>query len=112
MKKLLTIGIVAALLGAAPAFADDDDKRHRHWGKHSHKHWDKHAEKHWKKHHKHWAKHHHHNYVYESQVVYAPPAVVEQRVVTRVVERPVFVAPAPQPAPGIHIVTPNIFVPF
>ena len=103
MKKLLTIGIAAALIGAAPAWA--------HGGHgHGHGHWDKHAEKHWKKHHKHWAKHHRH--FHESTVVYAPPAVVEQRVVTRVIERPVYVAPAPQPAPGIHIVTPNIFVPF
>ena len=102
MKSLLSIGIAAALLTAAPAFAGNG---------HGHGKWDKHAEKHWKKEHKHWAKHHRHYYV-EERVVYAPPAVVEQRVVTRVVERPVYVAPAPAPAPGIHIVTPDIYVPF
>ena len=101
MKSLVTLGIAAVMLTAAPAFAH---------GGHGHGH-DKHAEKHWKKHHKHWAKHHRHYYV-DERVVYAPPAVVEQRIVTRVVERPVYVAPAPAPAPGIHIVTPNIYVPF
>src|SRR5688572_28326669 len=106
MKSLLTIGIAAALIAAAPAWADDD---HRH--RHGHKHWDKHSEKHWKKQHKHWAKHHQHYYV-DERVVNAPPAVVERRVVTRIVERPVYVAPAPVPAPGIHVVMPNIYVPF
>ena len=102
MKSLMTLGIAAAMLTAAPAFAD-----------HGHGKWDKHAEKHWKKEHKHWAKHHHHDHYYVGErVVYAPPAVVEQRVVTRVVERPVYVAPAPVPAPGIHVVMPNIYVPF
>ena len=105
MKSLLTIGIAAAMLTAAPAFAGPG---HGHG-----KHWDKHAEKHWKKHHKHWAKHHSHSHYYvDERVVYAPPAVVERRVVTRVVERPVYVAPAPAPAPGIHVVMPSIYVPF
>jgi hypothetical protein len=100
MKSLLTLGIAAVMLTAAPAFAG-----------HGHDKWDKHAEKHWKKEHRHWAKHHSRYYV-EERVVYAPPAVVERRVVTRIEERPVYVAPAPVPAPGIHVVMPNVYVPF
>ena len=102
MKSILTMGLAALLIGSAPAWAGDDHRGHG-------KHWNKHAEKHWKKQHKHWAKHHRH----DTHVVYAPPAVVEHHVVhRRVVEHHYAVPVAAAPAPGVHVVMPNIYVPF
>lgn len=98
MKTLLATVMAALVLGTSPAWADDDDRR-----RHGHGH-GKHAEKHWKKAHKHWAKHHRH---VERHVVvhqYYGPA-------PRVVHEYVVVAPA-APPPGVHVVMPNIYIPF
>ena len=109
MKRLLTMGLAAVLIGAAPAFADDDDRRGRG------KHWNKHVEKQWKKDRKHWAKHHHRHHVHTTHVVHqhvvAAP-VVEHRVIERHVIHQHVVPVAPAPAPGVHVVMRSLFVPF
>lgn len=81
-KKLISGLVAAALCMAVPAWAD---------GGHGHGHW---------KHGKHWHKHH----VQERYVVreYYCPVPVYPRAVY-----PVY----PAPAPGIHVVVPNIFIP-
>ena len=102
MKSLLTAIFAGALLAASPAWAH---------GGHGH---GKHAEKEWKKAQKHWAKHHRkmhrgHDDVVVHQHVHAAPAVVHQH--SYVVRERVVVAP-PAPQPGVHVVMPNIYIPF
>ena len=93
MKTLLATITAALLLGVAPAWAG-----HGHGHGHGH---GKHAEKHWKKAHKHWAKHHRHVDRHVVVHEYYRPAPVVHHVVV----------PA-SPPPGIHVVMPNIYVPF
>jgi hypothetical protein len=85
--KLLIKGLLAAvLLAAVPAWAH---------GGHGHG--------------KHWAGHHgpHGRYVHFHE--YRPPVVVYPRVVyTAPVYYPVYTVPAP----GIHIVTPSVYIPW
>src|SRR5688500_9976962 len=109
MKALLTTIFAGALLATSPAWADSwkDESGHGRHGKHEHKHWEKHrkhAEKQWRKEHKHWAKHHQHveQHVVVHQYYEPAPRAVYQRVV---------VAP-PAPPPGVHVVMPNIYIPF
>lgn len=99
---------VPLMFGAAPGWADDD---HDH-GRHS-SHWNKHAEKEWKREHKQWRKHQrqaerrYYRDHYSREVVvhhYAPP--VRQ---PRYYASPVW---APAPAPGVHIVMPDVYIPF
>lgn len=87
MRKILIGGLVAAvLLGAGPV-----------WAHHGHGNW---------KHGKHWRGHPVHG------------AYVHRQYVVREVVRPVPVYPRvaypvyPAPAPGIHIVVPNVYIPF
>lgn len=97
MGLLKSAMVVAALVFAAPAWAggghDRDDRRGgRHYGGYGHDHrpdW---------RHHRH---HHRHGYRparqhYYSEYYYAPP--------------PVYGYAAP--APGVHVVAPNIYIPF
>jgi hypothetical protein len=89
LKLFISTLIAGALLGAAPVWAHGGHHG-RHWEKHSH-------------HHK-FQRHHHRRHVYRDRVV-----------VREYVERvPVYrdYYPAPAPAPGISIVTPDIFIPW
>lgn len=107
MKTLLATVMAAFVLGAAPAWADDDH-RHRHGDGRG-----KHAEKHWKKAHKHWAKHHRH--VDRHVVVheyYSPPPRVVYHPAPRVVHHQHVVVTPVAPPPGIHVVMPNVYFPF
>lgn len=89
LKLLVNTLLAGALLAVAPAWA--------HGGHgHGYGHW-----KHWHKHHRHHHFHRHH--VYHDRVV-----------VREYVERvPVYRDyPAASPAPGVHIVTPDIYIPW
>lgn len=109
---------VPLMFGSALSWADPwkDESGHGRHGKH----WSKHAEKEWKHEHKHWDKHrrkaerHYYrdarrNY-YRSEVVvqhhhYPAPYVTEPR----------YYAPpawAHAPAPGVHVVMPDVYIPF
>src|SRR5688572_14256783 len=113
MKSLLTAIFAAALLAALPAWAH---------GGNGH---GKHAEKEWKKAQKHWAKHHRKAHrgdddddddddriVVRRHVHRAPPVVHHHfHPAPRVVHEHVVVAP-PAPPPGVHVVMPNIYIPF
>lgn len=90
MRLLIKSLVVAATLAMAPAWAHGDDG-HRHG-------------KHWK----HWEKHHrippgHARYMYQGYYV-------------REYWRPVPVYPRPYyypaPAPGVHIVVPDVYIPW
>jgi len=92
--KLMTGAVLAAvMLAAAPAWADRGDDRGRgHGYGHGHKHWKE-------------ARHYHPNY--------APPRVVYREVVRHYdYYQPAPVYYAPQPAAGIHVVLPNIYIPI
>ena len=87
MRKMLIGGLMTAvLLGAGPVWAHNG---HGHW-----------------KHANHWRGHPVHG------------AYVQRQYIVREVVRPVPVYPSvaypvyPAPAPGIHIVVPNVFIPF
>lgn len=90
MKRMTGALLAAAMLAAAPAWADrgHDHGRGHAWG---------HSKHHWK--------HSHHHY-------YAPPRVVHREVVRYYDYYP----PAPvyysAPAPGVHIVLPNVYIPI
>jgi hypothetical protein len=92
--KLMTGAVLAAvMLAAAPAWADRGDDRGRGHG-HGHGH------KHWKE-----ARHYHPHY--------APPRVVYREVVSHYdYYQPSPVYYAPQPAAGIHVVLPKIYIPI
>lgn len=108
---------VPLMFGATLSWADPwkDESGHRGHAKH----WTKHAEKEWKHERKHWEKHrrkaerHYHRDArrdhYRSEVVvhhhYAASHVREPRYYAE----PVW---APAPAPGVHIVMPDVYIPF
>ena len=90
MRLLKSALVVAALAFAAPVWAHGGHGHHHGWDKH--------------RHHSHWRDHHHHRHhgwrdhprsYYYTERYYYPPY-------------PVYAAPAP----GIHIVTPNIYIPL
>jgi hypothetical protein len=92
MRLLKTLFVAAALALAAPAWAHGGhghDRHHRHNGWHGERHHG-HARHH--HHHRHYARSFEHryysNYYYPPQPVYAVPA------------------------PGVHIVVPNIYIPL
>ena len=92
MRLLKSAFVVAALALASPVWANGG---HGHGPKHGHHHgWDD------RRHHSEWKHHRHHGRhvdrrVYYSQQHYYPPY-------------PAYAAPAP----GVHIVVPNIYIPL
>ena len=96
-KVLAGLATVGALLLAAPAWAD---RGHGH----GHGHW-KHGHGHWK--HDYGHRHHFHGRPHTVVRHYYAPAPVYP---VPVYAAPVYAAPAP--APGIHVVLPNIFIPL
>jgi len=92
MRILRSVFVVAALALAAPAWANHGDG-HRHGNRHhGHHHgWDNHRHPSHGGHHRHYRPRLYSNYYY-----YPPP--------------PVYAYPAP--APGVHIVVPNIYIPI
>lgn len=94
LKLLVTTLVAGALLTVAPVWAH---------GGHGHGHGYGHG-KHWEKHHRHYDRHHsRHRHIYRDRVV-----------VREYVERvPVYRDyPAAAPAPGVHIVTPDLYFPW
>ena len=88
MKLLISATMAAMFAAAAPAWAHhgdwQDDGYHQHW-----------------KHGKHWRGHHvHRDRVYVREYVRTVP-----------VYQPVYPS-NPAPAPGIHVVVPDIYIPF
>lgn len=110
MTRLIAGLFAAAMLAAAPAWADKD--RGHGYGH------DKHAEKQWKKEQKHrekeWRKQEKHAWKHQDQHYYAPPrrVVVEQHYYHYVEPAPVYAAPVYAPPAGIHVVLPNIHIPI
>lgn len=89
--KLLTAALMAAAMStAAPAFAHGGHYRGHAYG---------HA-KHWNNHHRHF---HHHGYGYPFR-----DRVIVREYVSRVPAYHYY----PAPAPGVHIVVPNIYIPW
>lgn len=95
MRLLKSAIVVAALALASPVWAngghDKQDKHHR-----NHHGWDDH------RHHSEWRHHRDHSRYYEPQY-YAGPRYYAPY--------PVY-GYAPAPAPGVHIVVPNIYIPL
>lgn len=106
MKTLLSACCAGLLLATSPAWADDDDRRGKRWNKH--------AEKQWKNEQKYWAKQERQRrqarHFREEVVVqhYYPAPRVSQHYYTYV-PRPV---PVYSPPPGVHVVMPNVYIPF
>jgi hypothetical protein len=94
MKVLISAAMAALLAAAAPAWADRGHGRHGHVVHHHVYHVPpghvKHAHKHWKP----------RPVVRYYSPVYVYPAY------------PVYVAPAPRPAPGVHVVLPDVVIRF
>ena len=104
MKSLVTAFFASLLLATSPAWADRGNGHGKHWNKHAQKQWKK-EQKHWAKRQEHARKHARH--FRDERVVanYYYPA-------PRVTHHYTYVAPAPYPPPGVHVVLPNIYVPF
>lgn len=93
MRLLESALVVAALAFAAPVWADGRHGNHHGWDNHRHG-------SHWRdqRHHRHHGHYRHHQRHYYSQYYYPP-----------------YYAPYPvyaAPAPGAHIVVPNIYIPL
>ena len=110
MRSVITAIAIAVplMLGSASASADPwkDESGH---GRHA-KHWTKHAEKEWKHERKHWDKHRRH----AERHHYRRDVVVRHYPAPRVTEHYYYAAPARAyaPAPGVHIVMPDVYIPF
>lgn len=114
MKSLIA-GLAFAvplMFGAAPSWADDDHGRNA-------RHWSKHAEKEWKREHKQWQKHQRQaerqHYRDARRHHYHSREVVVHHYAAPRVRQPRYYAPpawAPAPAPGVHIVMPDVYIPF
>ena len=90
MRLLKSVLVAAALAFAAPVWAHGGHGHHHGWDKHHDRgHWRHHG------HHRHHGWHHRDRHYYYSRHYYYPPY-------------PVYAAPAP----GVHIVVPNIYIPL
>lgn len=108
MKSVVAAIAVSLMLGSAAAWADNDDGRH---GRHA-KHWSKQAEKEWKRERKHWEKHQRHA---EKHHHFDRRDVVHHYPVPRVREHHYYYAEPVavySPPPGVHVVMPNVYIPF
>lgn len=107
---------VPLMLGSASATADPwkDESDH---GRHA-KHWTKHAEKEWRHERKRWDKNRRHaerlHYREGRREHYRRDVVVRHYAAPHVAEHHYYAVPprAYAPAPGVHIVMPDVYIPF